>query len=82
MPLMFAKPEDRFSRVEGHLTTTLLTTNAGNQHFMISRDGTNSRLSYSKACVKRPLKKRQNKDLNDKWSKILQNAFYNTFDLH
>ena len=22
---------------------------------------------YSKACVKRPLKKRQNKDLNDKW---------------
>ena len=34
---------------------------------------------YSKTCVKRPLKNRQNKDLNDKWylnerSKVLQNA--------
>ena len=25
------------------------------------------RLKYSKTCVKRPLKNRQNKDLNEKW---------------
>ena len=25
------------------------------------------KLAYSKTCVKRPLKNRQNKDLNDKW---------------
>ena len=39
---------------------------------------------YSKTCVKRPLKNRQNKDLNDK-SKLNEGqsiAFYNTFDLH
>ena len=49
---------------------------------------------YSKTYVKRPLKDRQNKDLNDNWllmkvksiAKVLQNAplgaFCNTFDLH
>ena len=26
-----------------------------------------NRLVYSKTCLKRPLKNRQNKDLNDKW---------------
>ena len=25
------------------------------------------KVNYSKTCVKRPLKNRQNKDLNDKW---------------
>ena len=47
--------------------------------------------TYSKTCVKRPLKNRQNKDLYDKWKlnegrKVLQNAplgaLCNTFDLH
>ena len=28
--------------------------------------------TYSKTCLKRPLKNRQNKDLNDRWSKLLQ----------
>ena len=44
---------------------------------------------YSKTCVKRPLKNRQNKDLNDKWwpnegQKYcrIKGAFCNTFDLH
>ena len=46
-------------------------------------------LKYSKTCVKRPLKNRQNLDLNDKWKlnegrkncRMLE-AFCNTFDLH
>ena len=29
---------------------------------------------YTKAFLRRPLENRQNKDLNDKWSKVLQNA--------
>ena len=29
--------------------------------------GTGAQFLYSKTCVKRPLKNRQNKDLNDKW---------------
>ena len=42
--------------------------------------------SYSKTCVKQPLKNRQNKDLNDKW-KLNEGQKYcralcNTFDLH
>ena len=28
--------------------------------------------TYSKTCLKPPLKNRQNKDLNDRWSKVLQ----------
>ena len=28
---------------------------------------TDSSTGYSKTCIKRPLKNRQNKDLNDKW---------------
>ena len=31
--------------------------------------------SYSKTCVKRPLKNTQNKDLNDRRSKVLTGAF-------
>ena len=36
-----------------------------NKHKPCATDSTH--LLYSKTCVKRPLKNRQNKDLNDKW---------------
>ena len=42
--------------------------------------------TYSKTCVKQPLRNRQNKDLNVKWKlnegEKYCRAFCNTFDLH
>ena len=52
-------------------------------YFMISEINLISK--YSKTCVKRLLQNRQNNDLNNNWSKVLQNAplgtFCNPFDL-
>ena len=38
-----------------------------NETFILLNNALRRHNTYSKTCVKRPLKNRQNKDVNDKW---------------
>ena len=64
----------------GNYVRTRITSNT------LSIPGTPLPASYSKTCLKRTLKNRQNNDLDDRRSKVLQNAplgaSCNTFDMH
>ena len=44
-----------------------LESNDFNMEFHSSDNGVKQLCTHSKTCVKRPLKNRQNKGLNDKW---------------
>ena len=50
-----------------NLSLTIYKETGISGHILTGEQHNQPNLIYSKSCVKRPLKNRQNKDLNDKW---------------
>ena len=71
MTLRVIKETKRYGRTDARTDgqTDALTDNVKTVYPLQTKfaGGIMNLFNYSKTCVKRPLKNRQNKDLNDKW---------------
>ena len=57
-------PQLKIGRSESEIREA---TSLKSRHSLVQDDRFQDTCIYSKTCVKRPLKNRQNKDFNDKW---------------